>query len=67
MTEPRIALLTRLEQAASSAEPDVLHDALRWAIEDLMEADVAAQLGAARSDLDLRPGRRGSPVQEVDE
>jgi transposase-like protein len=47
MTEPRIALLTRLEQAASSAEPDVLRDALRWAIEELMEADVTAQLGAA--------------------
>ena len=47
MTEPRIALLTRLEQAASSAEPDVLRQALRWAIEELMEADVTAQLGAA--------------------
>jgi transposase-like protein len=47
MTEPRIALLTRLEQAASSSEPDVLRDALRWAIEELMEADVTAQLGAA--------------------
>ena len=47
MTEPRIALLSRLEQAASSAEPDVLRDALRWAIEELMEADVTAQLGAA--------------------
>jgi transposase-like protein len=47
MTEPRIALLTRLEQAASSSEPDVLRDALRWAIEELMEADVTARLGAA--------------------
>ena len=47
MTEPRIALLTRLEQAVSSAEPDVLRQALRWAIEELMEADVTAQLGAA--------------------
>jgi len=47
MTEPRIALLSRLEQAASSSEPDVLRDALRWAIEELMEADVTAQLGAA--------------------
>jgi transposase-like protein len=47
MTEPRIALLTRLEQASSSAEPDVLRQALRWAIEELMEADVTAQLGAA--------------------
>ena len=47
MTEPRIALLSRLEQATSSTEPDVLRDALRWAIEELMEADVTAQLGAA--------------------
>ena len=29
MTEPRIARLSRLEQAASPAEPDVLRDALR--------------------------------------
>jgi transposase-like protein len=47
MTETRIVLLARLEQAANSAEPDVLRDALRWAIEELMEADVRAQLGAA--------------------
>jgi putative transposase len=47
MTEPRIALLSRLEQASSSTEPDVLREALRWAIEELMEADVTAQLGAA--------------------
>jgi putative transposase len=46
MTEPRIALLSRLEQAASSAEPDVLREALRWAIEELMEADVTELLGA---------------------
>ncbi len=47
MTEPRIARLTRIEQAARSAEPDILRDALRWATEELMEADVTAQLGAA--------------------
>lgn len=47
MTEPRIALLARLEQASSSAEPDVLREALRWAIEELMEADVTERLGAA--------------------
>jgi putative transposase len=57
MTEPRIALLSRLEQAASSAEPDVLRDALRWAIEELMEADVTAQLGAAPNER--TPGRTG--------
>ena len=47
MTEPRIALLSRLEQAASSTEPDALRDALRWAIEELMEADLTAQSGSS--------------------
>jgi len=57
MTETRIVLLARLEQAASSAEPDVLRDALRWAIEELMKADVTAQLGAApMSGLPNGPG-----------
>ena len=63
MTDPRIALLTRLEQAARSAEPDVLRDALRWAIEELMEADVTAQLGAApheRADAGLQDVRRAA-------
>ena len=46
MTEPRMALLTRLEQAADSTEPDILREALRWAIEELMEADVTERLGA---------------------
>ena len=49
MTEPRIALLTRLEQAAGSSEPDVLRDALRWAIEELMEADVTARSAPRRT------------------
>jgi len=57
MTEPRMALLSRLEQAASSAQPDVLRDALRWAIEELMEADVTARLGAAPNER--TPGRTG--------
>ncbi len=47
MATDRIALVTRLEQAASSREPDVLREALRWAIEELMEADVTERLGAA--------------------
>jgi hypothetical protein len=46
MTDQRMALLTRLEQAAGSTEPDVVREALRWAIEDLMEADVTERLGA---------------------
>jgi len=46
MTDQRMALLTRLEQAAGSSEPDVVREALRWAIEELMEADVTEQLGA---------------------
>jgi transposase-like protein len=41
-----MALLTRLEQAAGSTEPDVVREALRWAIEELMEADVTERLGA---------------------
>ncbi len=46
MTDQRMALLVRLEQAAGSTEPDVVREALRWAIEELMEADVTEQLGA---------------------
>jgi putative transposase len=46
MTDQRIALLARLEQAAGSTEPDVVREALRWAIEELMEADVTERLGA---------------------
>jgi transposase-like protein len=41
-----MALLTRLEQAASSSEPDVVREALGWAIEELMEAEVTKRLGA---------------------
>jgi putative transposase len=46
MTDQRMALLARLEQAAGSTEPDVVREALRWAIEELMEADVTERLGA---------------------
>ncbi len=46
MTDQRMALLARLEQATSSSEPDVLRAALAWAIEELMEADVTERLGA---------------------
>ena len=46
MAADRIALVTRLEQATTSGEPDVLREALRWAIEELMEADVTERLGA---------------------
>jgi len=41
-----MALLARLEQAAGSSEPDVVREALRWAIEELMEAEVTDRLGA---------------------
>jgi putative transposase len=47
MTDTRIALLARLEQATASAEPDVLREALRWAIEELMDVEVTERLGAA--------------------
>jgi transposase-like protein len=47
MATGRIALLARLEQATRSTESDVLREALRWAIEELMEADVTERLGAA--------------------
>lgn len=46
MTDQRMALLARLEQATTSTEPDVLRAALAWAIEELMEADVTERLGA---------------------
>jgi transposase-like protein len=42
-----MALLARLEQAAGSTEPDVVREALGWAIEELMEAEVTDRLGAA--------------------
>ena len=47
MTDQRMALLARLEQAAGSTEPDVVREALGWAIEELMEAEVTDRLGAA--------------------
>src|SRR5574337_1088688 len=47
MTDQRMALLRRLEQAAGSTEPDVVREALGWAIEELMEAHVTERLGAA--------------------
>ena len=47
MTDQRMALLGRLEQAARSPEADVVREALGWAIEELMEADVTERLGAA--------------------
>jgi putative transposase len=46
MTDQRMALLARLEQATTSSEPDVLRAALGWAIEELMEVDVTERLGA---------------------
>lgn len=46
MTDERMALLARLEQAAGTTEPDVLREALHWAIEELMEREVTERLGA---------------------
>ena len=57
MTDQRMALLTRLEQASGSTEPDVVRQALGWAIEELMEADVTERLGAAPHER--TPGRLG--------
>jgi len=64
MTDQRMALLARLEQAAGSTEPDVVREALRWAIEELMEADVTERLGAGPHErtperLGQRNGHRG--------
>jgi len=64
MTDQRMALLARLEQAAGSTEPDVVREALRWAIEELMEADVTDRLGAGPHErtpdrLGQRSGHRG--------
>ena len=64
MTDQRMALLARLEQATSSTEPDVLRAALAWAIEELMEADVTERLGAEPHErtperLGQRNGHRG--------
>lgn len=55
MTDERMALLARLEQAAWTTEPDVLRETLRWAIEELMERDVTERLGAERHER--TPGR----------
>jgi putative transposase len=47
MATDRIALLARLEQATATTEVDVLREALGWAIEQLVEADVTERLGAS--------------------
>lgn len=66
MTDRRMALLTRLERATTSTEPDVLRTALAWAIEELMEADVTEHLGAEPHEwtperLGQRNGHRPRP------
>ena len=66
MTDQRMALLARLEQATTSTEPDVLRAALAWAIEELMEADVTERLGAGPHErtperLGQRNGHRPRP------
>jgi putative transposase len=68
MAADRIALVTRLEQAATSGEPDVLREALRWAIEELMEADVTERLGAGPYErTPERLGQRnGHRIRELD-
>lgn len=68
MAIDRIALVSRLEQAASSREPDVLREALRWAIEELMEADVTERLGAAPFErtADRTGQRNGHRPRELD-
>lgn len=53
MTDQRMALLSRLEQVAGTTEPDLLREALRSAIEELMEADVTDRLGAERHEQPL--------------
>lgn len=46
MTDERMALLARLEQAVGTSRPDVLRETLGWAIEELMEREVTERLGA---------------------
>jgi putative transposase len=68
MATDRIALVARLEQAATSGEPDILREALRWAIEELMEADVTERLGAGPYErTPERLGQRnGHRMRELD-
>jgi transposase-like protein len=59
-----MALLARLEQAARSSEPDVVREALGWAIEELNggRGDRAARGRTARADARAhRPAQRHLP------
>ena len=47
MADNRMALHSQFERAAGSDEPDVVREALHWALEALMEAEVTERLGAA--------------------
>lgn len=68
MAVDSMALLSHLEQAAVSDEPDVLREALHWAIELLMEADVTTLLRAAPHErTPERTGQRnGHRAREFD-
>jgi transposase-like protein len=48
MTETRMALMETLRKGAEREGGDFLRDSLRWLIQELMEAEVSAQIGAAR-------------------
>lgn len=68
MATDRIALVSRLEQATRSDEPDILREALGWAIEELMEADVTEHLGAApyERSLERTAYRNGHRLRELE-
>jgi transposase-like protein len=66
MTDERMALLARLEQAVGTTQPDVLRETLHWAIEELMEREVTDRLGARPNErtperLGQRNGHRQRP------
>ena len=47
MATERMTLLARIEDAARSEQPDLLREALEWALQRLMEDEVTERLGAA--------------------
>jgi hypothetical protein len=59
MTDERMALLARLEQAAGTTEPDVLRETLRWAIEEAPGGERSPS-ASARSRMSGRPSASAS-------
>ena len=61
MAEERMPVLEALRKGEEAAE-DPLREIVRWTIQELMEAEVAAQIGAGRYE---RSGERSHPAQRV--